>query len=139
MYGFKMAQNRDDKALRQKLTLQLAGKASDTSKAKARALAYEEQGLIDLNQEKPSLVYSGKDTILSACGKMRSMSDKIANGMKLDSGDRYHGGEFVPLDITQATTPQHLVNAPKFAKPRKASPFKKEKVKPVIVRIVSHA
>ena len=133
-----MAQNRDDKVLRQKLTLQLAGKASDTSKAKARALAYE-TGLINHNQEKPSLVYSGKDTILSDEGKMRSMSDKIANGMKLDGGDRYHGGEFVPLDIAEATTPQHLVNAPKFAKPRKASPFKKEKVKPVIVRIVSHA
>lgn len=129
-----MAQNRDDRPLRQKLTLQLAGKASDTSKAKARALAYE-TGLIDHNQEKPSLVYSGKDTILSDEGKMRSMSDKIANGMKLDSGDRYHGGEFVPLDITQATTPQHLVNAPKFAKPRKASPFKKVKAAPIIVRI----
>ena len=132
-----MAQNRDDKPLRQQLTLRLAGKASDTSKAKARALAYE-TGLIDHNQEKPGLGYSGKDTILSDEGKMRSMSDKIANGMKLDGGERYHGGEFVSLDIADATTPQHLVNAPKFAKPRKASPFKKEKVTPIIVRIVSH-
>lgn len=129
-----MAQNRDDKALRQKLTLQLAGKASDTSKANARALAYE-TGLIDHNQEKPSLVYSGKDTILSDEGKMRSMSDKIANGMRLDGGERYQGGEFVSLDIAEATTPQHLVNAPKFAKPRKSSPFKKVKTAPIIVRI----
>lgn len=129
-----MAQNRDDKALRQRLTLQLAGKASDTSKAKARALAYE-TGLIDHNQEKPVVEYAGKDTILSDEGKMRSMSDKLANGMKLDGKDRYQGGEFVSLDIADATTPQHLVNAPKFAKPRKASPFKKVKAAPIIVRI----
>jgi len=128
-----MAQNRDDKALRQKLTLQLAGKSSDKSKAKARGLAYC-QGLIDHSQEKPAIVYLDKDTVLSDCGKMRSMSDKIASELKLDSGERYQGGEFVSLDITKATTPQHLVNAPRFAKPRKSSPFKRAKVTPIIER-----
>ena len=132
-----MAQNRDDRPLRQRLTLQLAGKSSDVSKAKDRVRAFD-LGLIDHNQAKPVLSFVSKDTIESDAIKVRSMSDKLAANMKLDGKDRYQGGEFVSLDITQATTPQHLVNAPKFAKPRKASPFKKEKVKPVIVRIVSH-
>lgn len=85
-------------------------------------------------QDKPSLVYLDKDTIVSGGDKMRSSSGKFARELRLDGGDKCHGDGDGYDPLAQANTPKHMQGLPKVAKARKNSPFKAAKKAPIIVR-----
>ena len=82
-------------------------------------------------QDKPEVVHTDKDTIVSN-GKLSIGSAEKA--MRLDSGDRNsadgNGYEY----NHSGNVPAHLKAAPMTAKPRKNSPFKREKKLPIIIR-----
>jgi hypothetical protein len=121
---------KDDRVLRKELArrLTLSRGKNDLKAQKNRARAYD-LGLIGTPCALPDTREYGKDDVVSAQGRMRSMADKLARGIKLDGADKYQGGPSGPI-----TDPLWRKDQPSVAARRPSSPFKKVKVTPIIIR-----
>lgn len=122
-----------------KLRLKLSAKRIEAAKLQALTKWVKKPAvgttLYDFQQEKPVVSYTDKAVVLSADNKTRSGADKIANGLKLDGADKYHGldGEYDHPSkllcgdgVAYVSKPANVGNA--------ASPFKRVRKEVVVVR-----
>ena len=78
--------------------------------------------------------YHDKAVVLSADNKTRSGADKIAAGLKLDGGDKYHGldGEYDhPSKLLCGDGVAYVAKRANVG--NASSPFKRVKGKPVVI------